>query len=328
MIRNGTRMIPAGSLRAAVIVGVLWATRVTAGEPAGSAFQPFLRQIWEDAVQNVRGILGHFAQFNLLSLFMLCAWSCIVIVIIMIARKYDRTRMQWGVAASYVAGGLGSCLCALLYNGYLFNATGVMYQAGAYDYDGIVIGLVSASVGEEFWKLAAGAVVTVVLLGQRRNVGDHGRILGFVVIGCTFATAENMITYASELSQSEMLMRAVTAVPLHACMGVVHGKGVNAALRPGRRLPFLPLILAFVVAAFFHALYNTSQYLLAWLLSRLDISETWPSLIADLPPGFVVGPIVFVLTLWAWNTWRNLPETTADPALQPGEDLDWVDTEW
>ena len=126
---------------------------------------------------------------------------------------------------------------ALLCNNFLSRETEVWVHASNHFLQFVAF-FVGAGLGEEFWKMGAGAMALVLLNLLNRPLRKVDCVLGFVVIGLTFATIENYVGY-SEHSAALLIVRGFSSVPLHAAMGVIHGTAMNKARKNGSVLPLL-----------------------------------------------------------------------------------------
>ena len=122
-------------------------------------------------------------------------------------------------------------------------------------------------------------------------------MLVFVVLGLSFAVCENLAAY-SGLEAAALLTRGVTAVPMHGCMGVVHGLAAEAMLR---RRALWPLLVGYLVAAALHAFYD---------VTHLFLPDRWDAV--------GVHGVALALLLWAAVVWRRLPEFHGSPAAAAG----------
>ena len=128
-------------------------------------------------------------------------------------------------------------------------------------------------------------MIVVTVMG--RDIGDAGRMLGFVTVGLVFATVENLSSY-SGISTPQLVARGFISVPMHATLGVLHGIAVNWAYRGNAAWP---LFLGYGLSIGLHTLH-----------------DTWG---VFLPEPWVWLPIIMMIVLlviWALWMWWHVPE--------------------
>ena len=240
-----------------------------------------------------------------LSQLLICTWSALAIFVWMVASKYRRTSPNYPVLGCYFGAGILSTICALSFNMELSTKTRFTFFFAENWVDSAVAFFVGAGLGEEFWKLAAGLMVAVAAMGLSRRQSPADRALGFVVCGLGFAVVENLITYAPNLDAMGMIRRGFLAVPVHASMGLIHGVIANRTLKSGH---FWWLPLGYLLASFLHGLYDTIWIFTDVGLEQLGAKEVWPDFMEAVPAELLVGPMVFLLAMWFYRTWRATPE--------------------
>ncbi len=243
-----------------------------------------------------------------MSVFILSCWSCLVIFVWMVHSKYRNTAPDYPVLLAFLLAGVCAGFFAGLFNVSLMQETRFTFRSPNL-WDSVMCFVLGAGLGEEFWKMGAGLLVTVGLVGLGSRIGDTGRVLGFVTLALGFATFENLVGYSAELDFVDMIRRGLMAVPFHAAMGMIHGLAVNRALRRGSGVP---LLIGYLASVLLHTLYDTINLFVPHGLNKLDVFEVWPEF--QLPPEFTIGPIVGLLVLWSIRQWRRIPELTPEPA--------------
>jgi protease PrsW len=111
---------------------------------------------------------------------------------------------------------------------------------------------VGAAFPEELFKLAV-----LVFYASRHRAFDEpmdGIVYG-VVASLGFATFENLI-YSAQGGVGVTIMRAFTAVPMHAFCGVVMGYYVGRARFPGEVPTTAPWLKAYLIPVVFHGVYD------------------------------------------------------------------------
>lgn len=237
-----------------------------------------------------------------MTLLILCSFSAIAAMVVLIATKYHWTRVPLGSLVLYALAGALATLPAGLCNEFVNRET----EFGIFSPD-LVKSAVSfgiGAVGEEFFKMSGGLTVTLLLLGLHRDCGPAGRMLGFITTGLSFAVLENLLVYASDDVWS-MVWRGLLAVPLHGTMGVIHGAAVNRAIKPGG---IWALFIGFVGAATVHCTYNN-------VATKVDEPYS----------HFALAIMVFGLLVWTVIRWRRVPEFVETvPAADDDDDEDEV----
>lgn len=239
-----------------------------------------------------------------LDLFLLCSWSSILIFVWLVRAKFYWTAPPYRAFCVYAVVGLFAANSAALINLFIGRETELWFFS-ADRYESFMGFLLGAGMGEEFWKMFCGVFILLCLLSAGRDLGPAGRIVSFVVLGLSFATFENIAAY-SELEFWPLLTRGVTAVPLHASMGIIHGLAVNRAL--ARRSPWA-LIAGYAAAAALHTLY-----------------DTLPLIFPAYPTKLLVFPFIAILLMASLCLYLRVPELSADllvePDASPAENLD------
>lgn len=232
-------------------------------------------------------------------LFYLCGWSGVIIFAYLVKTKYDWTAPPYRLCMAFAASAFLAAPCALLCNNFLSRETElwVLSDNRWYSFLGFAIG---AGFGEEFWKMAAGLLVLITVSPWRSPLRDADCILGFVTIGISFATIENLVTY-STLQPEMMLLRGVTAVPVHASLGFVHGLAVNRARRSNRAWP---LMVGYGIAVCIHTLWDTWNIL--W--SLIVPSATDGRWSVPLFPMYLMSAMLVVFIVYAWRRVPELPD--------------------
>lgn len=136
----------------------------------------------------------------------------------------------------------------------------------------LAVAFLEASVPEELGKLLV--VVCIVLRHEdlRRPV-DAIILTAFVGLG--FATIENLYyVFSSENWTETAMLRAITAVPMHATVGIVMGYFGARYILAARPAPFL-LAAMFLAPTLLHGLYDYPVFAIQQLLSEQDrLDET------------------------------------------------------
>lgn len=177
--------------------------------------------------------------------------------------RYDRFEPEpiLLVIAIGVAGGLMSSIPSAVLNSIAAFITGVgtidsrpdVASAGYWGYLSFAL---FVGFNEEFWKAAA----AVVLL-KRLNEFDEpiDALIYSMTIALGFAAFEN-IEYTVIGGIFTLVLRSLTAVPLHIGLAAIWGSGIARAKYVNNRRYFSTLIPYVVVAAVLHAIYNYIQF--------------------------------------------------------------------
>ena len=222
----------------------------------------------------------------MIQLFLLCSWSCIVIYVWMIKSKYYWTTPPYMLSAFFALAGLFATLPAYLGNTFLSGETEfwVYSPERVQRFMGFFIG---AGLGEEFWKMGFGTCLVLLLLSLKIKMKESDVVLGFVTLGLSFASAENLIAY-SHMNIQLLISRGFLAVPVHAGMGMIHGLAVHKAMLKGGAGP---LFSGYFCAVVLHTLWDT------WGIIFPRTSTYF---------GFIF--LVSILIIWCVWRWRKVPE--------------------
>ncbi len=234
-----------------------------------------------------------------MNLVLLYTWSCILIFVWMVRKKYRWTVPPYRVAILFALAGVNATIPSALCNYFISSKTDFwVYSGNVFEsFMGFFLG---AGMGEEFFKFSAGLLLLLAfgMLGIRTSAST--RFLGFVVVGLSFAAIENWQAYGA-VPFWTMMTRGVLAVPLHASMGMIHGHAVNRAYANSS---IVPLFGGYLYSAILHAFYDTANLFLP-----------------DVDPRYYLYPLVVVLMSWGLRQWDRLPErddlTTADLPAAP-----------
>ncbi len=145
--------------------------------------------------------------------------------------------------------------------------------------------LFAAAIPEEAVKFAG-----VYRFGRREleEIGPGIAILLAVGISLGFAVLENKL-YVLTGGLGAWILRALTAVPMHAIFGLVMGSFMAIAWRDHRRTNYLALALAFVTPVLFHFAYD---FLV--MASALNPALAWP---VKALPALMIAEAGFALLL-------------------------------
>lgn len=242
-----------------------------------------------------------------MSLLLLCAWSSVIFFTFLLLSKYRWTPPPLRVMLLYAMAGLLSTVPAGIINNFLMTQT--QFSAMSGDRFNSMMGFfLGAGLGEEFFKMSAGLIVTLAVLATTRHQSPATRLLGFTAVGLAFAVLENF--YYSDIGFKGMILRNILAVPLHGTMGMIHGVSANRALVRGNPLY---LVLGYAMAVMLHTVYDL--------------------LASQLPPPWdnpAIGIMIVALFGWAVFQWRRTPELGQVRELERSEllRLDDAKTEW
>jgi RsiW-degrading membrane proteinase PrsW (M82 family) len=130
--------------------------------------------------------------------------------------------------------------------------------------------LVTAAVPEELVKLAA-----IYRFGRREldETGPGVAVLLAVGVSLGFAVFENKL-YVLGGGFGVWVLRAVTAVPMHAIFGLVMGSFMAIAWRDARRTDYRALCCALIVPIIFHFAYDFLA-----MLHEFDATLVWPTIL-------------------------------------------------
>jgi RsiW-degrading membrane proteinase PrsW (M82 family) len=157
--------------------------------------------------------------------------------------------------------------------------------------------LVTAAVPEELVKLAA-----IYRFGRREldETGPGVAVLLAVGVSLGFAVFENKL-YVFEGGFAVWVLRAVTAVPMHAIFGLVMGSFMAIAWRDARRTDYGALCCALIVPIMFHFAYDFLA-----MLHGFDQTLVWPTILL---PVVMLFEAIFALLLT--NVALNLANSAA-----------------
>ncbi len=172
-----------------------------------------------------------------------------------------------GAAISFAIIGAGAVLSPL------WQALGLFGDAAARHGSLVLYGemLLRAALPEETGKLL---FIWLFALRHPSVRGGADIILAAVAVSLGFAAVENLsyVFGAGDRGRDVALLRAATAVPAHACFGMIMGAFLAAMVRPGlaARQRALCLILAWAGPVVLHTIYNGSalEALLPWTLGQ------------------------------------------------------------
>lgn len=149
---------------------------------------------------------------------------------------------------------------AALYAPEIASITGVRLHAAA-------VAFLEASIPEELGKLL---VMTCIVLRHEDLRRPVDAIVLTVLVGLGFATIENLYyVFGSENWTETAMLRALTAVPMHATVGIVMGYFAARYLLAGRNALIL-LAAMFVVPTVLHGLYDYPVFAIQQLLTTMD----------------------------------------------------------
>jgi hypothetical protein len=115
--------------------------------------------------------------------------ASILLFVVMVTRKYRWTAPPYVVLALFFLAGANATVPAGIFNSLITQMTGLHFFSPDVDRRALAFFL-GAGLGEEFFKLASGLLVVVILDLFKRDLGPAGRLLGFTVVGLSFATLE------------------------------------------------------------------------------------------------------------------------------------------
>ena len=237
-----------------------------------------------------------------MTILLLSIWSCVIIYALMVNGKFKWTWPSFGNLSLFVTVGLLAPFIAALFTSWLMRET-PLHVNSPNGWIRILTFFVAAGMGEELFKMGACLLVVILLILTRANVRPSIIVLGCVCVGLIFASVENALCYADRVDAFGMLKRSYLAVPLHACMGFIHGLAIERGLRKGA---VTPLIVGYVVTVVIHTLYDVMDTVLFYALDATGLLEA----VADLyvPAELVYGPVVVPLMIWMILRWRKVGE--------------------
>ena len=129
------------------------------------------------------------------------------------------------------------------------------------------VAFLEAAIPEELGKLL---VVTCILLRHEDLRRPVDAIILTVLVGLGFATIENLYyVFSSENWTETAMLRAITAVPMHATVGIIMGYlGARFILADRNRLPLLAAM--FIFPTILHGMYDYPVFAIQNLLTQHD----------------------------------------------------------
>jgi len=129
------------------------------------------------------------------------------------------------------------------------------------------VAFLEAAIPEELGKLL---VVTCILLRHEDLRRPVDAIILTVLVGLGFATIENLYyVFSSENWTETAMLRAITAVPMHATVGIIMGYlGARFILAVRNRLPLLAAMFFF--PTILHGMYDYPVFAIQNLLAQHD----------------------------------------------------------
>lgn len=249
-----------------------------------------------------------------MTLILLSIWTCIIGLAFMVNSKYRLTLPRYSTLLWFCIAGMISTSVASKFNTMLIEQSPMRFFSGS-SLNRFCSFMVGAGLGEEFWKMSCGLILILFLtaLGKAPRASD--RVLGMVTVGLTFAALENLLVYVHICDEMSMLKRGYLAVPLHACMGVIHGVAINSAIV---RRSVMPMVFGYVASALIHGLYDTVDIVIIAVLQAVDLYDVMPGI--EVPAEIYLFPIVGPLLIWSIFKWRRVQELShpAEPVEGPG----------
>lgn len=149
---------------------------------------------------------------------------------------------------------------AALYAPWIATLNDVRLHAAA-------VAFLEASFPEELGKLL---VVTCIILRHEDLRRPVDAVVLTVLVGLGFATIENLYyVFSAENWTETAMLRAVTAVPMHATVGIVMGYfAARWLLAPGRAP--LTFVAMFAAPALLHGLYDYPVFAIQQLLAQAN----------------------------------------------------------
>lgn len=220
---------------------------------------------------------------------LICSWSGILILALMIGCKYRLTRphLLWPTPLCIPAG-IGAAACALVANNYLSRESSVSPHAAGFVAQAAGF-IISAGLGEEFFKLAGGLLVLMAPGTGRAAMRDADRFLCMVTVALVFAVTENAWRLG-DLGPWAVAGRGLLCVPMHMGLSGLQAVAVNICWRE-RGMSYL--FAGYLLTVFFHAAYDIQLSLFPGLL-----------------PAAALAAEVAVL---AWIEWMQIPEWAGLP---------------
>lgn len=237
-----------------------------------------------------------------MTIMLLSIWSCVILFAILVNRKFRWTRPSFSALLLYFGFGLLSPFAAAFFSSWLMRETPLHVDSPDI-WNSMLAYFIAAGMGEELFKMGACLLATMVLILAMSTIRPSIVVLGCVCVALAFASLENILYFIQGVDGFGMLKRSYLAVPLHACMGFIHGICIDRSLRSGS---VFPLIIGYVVTVFFHTLYDIMGSILSLFLGLVGMGEEIPHL--NIPVELIYGPIVFPLMVWMILRWRRVAE--------------------
>jgi len=126
------------------------------------------------------------------------------------------------------------------------------------------VAFLEASIPEELGKLL---VMTCIILRHEDLRRPVDAVVLTVLVGLGFATIENLYyVFGSENWTETAMLRALTAVPMHATVGIIMGYfAARTLLSPANRVPLL--LAMFAVPTLLHGFYDYPVFAIQQLLT-------------------------------------------------------------
>ena len=233
---------------------------------------------------------------------LLSVWSCVILFAVLVNKKFKWTRPSFSSLSLFFGFGFLSPFAAAFFSSWLIRET-PLHVDSPDTLNRVLTFFIAAGLGEEMFKMGACLLAMMVLILTTPTIRSSTVVLGCVCVALTFAGIENILGYSDRVDGVGMLKRSYLAVPLHACMGFIHGICIDRSLRSGSTLP---LIIGYAVTVFFHTLYDVMDTILALFLEVVGMGAEIPHL--NIPPELIYGPIVFPLMVWMIWRWRSVAE--------------------
>jgi len=180
--------------------------------------------------------------------------------------RYDRFEPEPVKLVIFIgaAGGFLSTIPSAFLNTVMSSVLGIGdFISGSYGAEApvqtVFVFSVFVGLNEEFWK----SFIAVMILKRLKEFNEPiDALIYSMSIALGFAAFEN-ISYTVAGGFGALIVRSLTAVPLHAGLASIWGSGISRAkfYKDGRY--FMTLIPYVIAAAFIHAMYNYIQFIVS-----------------------------------------------------------------
>ena len=172
------------------------------------------------------------------------------------------------------------------------------------------VAFLEASIPEELGKLL---VVTAIVLRHEDLRRPVDAIVLTVLVGLGFATIENLYyVFGSENWTETAMLRAITAVPMHATVGIVMGYFAARWLLASRARPVV-LAAMFMLPVLLHGFYDYPVFAIQQMIS--EASRLNHPVYLEFQSIFIASIVISALAAMA--VFRSVANTPAITGLAP-----------